>query len=162
MPTDKLETWTGLLDFLKPKSTEEWLRSAAPTPPSHLVIPEKITKEEVRSILHEVGMTKEEFVELALSQPELWDEDEKYYLEATLDGELEGKLLEQLAHQYFSGARQPKKKQEGASVQVAKKLDDTLVPPDLPDRVSTIPDLDVLKGTMDVGKWWEKNSGGDE
>ena len=160
MPTNDTETWAGLLDFLRPKGPTEWLEHNAPKAPSHLVAQEEIKKEDVKGILQEVGMTKEEFIELALSQPDLWDEDEKYYMEAVLDGSEDDHLLEQLAHQYFSGARQPKKKEEPPPPPPKEdRLDLSLVPPDLPDRVSTIPDLDVLEGTMDVGKWWEKKPG---
>lgn len=157
--TNGTETWEGLLNLLKPETRSEWLERNAPKPPSHLVVPEEVKKEDVRDILQEVGLTKEEFIDLALSQADLWDEDELHYMESVLDG-ADPTLLEELAHQYFSGLRQPKKEEELPPPPPKRdQLETSLVPPDLPDRVSSIPDLDVLEGTMDVGKWWEQKKG---
>lgn len=159
--TDDAEMWSSLLEKMRPKSLEEWFRKEAPRVEVSIgvdkSVPKSVVGEAGPSILQSLGLSREEFVELALSQPDLWDEDEKYYMESVLDG-ADPTQLEQLATQYFSGARRPKRKEEKppAPPPPPPELDTQLVPPDLPNRISSIPDLPVLEGTMDVGKWWEK------
>ena len=175
--TDKIEVpswampplsqdWQQLLEYIRPKTPEELQRSFGVAPPLLLGVkpPSPPTTEELpppnkkppRTILEELRIHPDEFAELALQQPELWEPDELEKLHQLAAGDINVQEVDALVKGYFSGARAPKKTTSVLPRSHDYELDTRLsLPLDLPG-VSSIPDLETLEKAVDIGKWWEK------
>jgi hypothetical protein len=151
------DDWKDLLKQYEPVSLDRWLKENAPKVSSFEEPPPEIKRRQLEDLLQTMRMTKEEFITLALSQPDLWTDEELHYLEAAYAGG-DSERIEQFAMEYFYGTRWPKTKEKEEPVQQIEedKLETNLDPPDLPSGTASIPDLPALEGTLDVGKWWEK------
>lgn len=152
------DDWKGLLSYIKPRTAgelHELFDARPPCPPDMNDTPSPVERSQ-QTLLEQLRITKNEFVELALTQPDLWNPDELDYLHLAAEEGSTDEHLEELAQVYFSGERQSKKPPPKQHVPVPPKLDMSLEEmPDLP-RTTTIPDLEVLGGTESVDRWWEK------
>lgn len=153
------ESWEDLLEYTRPRSKAE-LHELFDLKPPQLPDPSEPPMQEEPprepTLLEQLRLKPDEFVELALQQPNLWTEDELDYLNlVAYEGEIDERL-DELAKEYFTGDRQRQEEPGDPTPPPAPAALDTSVDlPDLPG-TTTIPDLDVLEGTADVDRWWEK------
>lgn len=152
-PTD----WEGMVNYFRPRATKELhelFDIAPPTLPDPSAPPQEVERQRP-TLLEQLRLTEEEFVELALAAPQLWNEEELDYLHLAAEDGTVDEHLGELVHAYFSGERHQKSKPKPTVAPILPTVDTSLDEmPDLP--TSTIPDLEVLEGTQSVDRWWEK------
>jgi len=159
-PSEAPESWEGMLAYFKPRTTEElhsYFDAKPPAPPDPNERPPEVEHRRP-TLFDQLHLTEEEFVELALSQPQMWEDEELDYLHlAAEEGETDERL-EGLANIYFSGVRHSQKAKRTTPPPTPSLNTSLSDMPGMPG-ITTIPDLDVLEGTKSVDRWWEKQKG---
>lgn len=89
--------------------------------------------------LSEYGIGVDEFVELALQDPEFWDDEDIEYLHSVGAGEVSGNRIKELAHKYFTGDRKVEK--------VDQKRESPVIYRDWKE---------MPMGSLNVGEWWKE------
>lgn len=141
----------GLMEYIRPRTADEFS--------AELAQPMSVPEPPPRLELTDLGLSPEEFAELALQAPDLWDEEELDQLYQRASGE--DVDVDDLMTSYLT---RTKKRPDPVVLQPPKDepeadegLPDTLALPP-PAAVSTeqIPDLDELKDLADVTDWYVK------
>lgn len=114
------------------------------------------------SIFEEAGLDREEFLQLALQEPDIWDDGELDEIMEACAGSGDEKRLEFLAREFLTGYRtqqlpprdQPRRAQTEEEIREELGLENEDV--DLsPDGGSTsILSMEPGEGEIDVGDWW--------
>ena len=159
-PSDDLE---ALQEYLRPASSSEVMESLYP--PGGALITETeqpLSPPTGPSIFEEAGLDKEEFVELALQSPEVWEDGELEEIMAAHVGEGSSERLEFLAREFLTGYRtailppkeQPHIAQTEEEIREDLGLEDELI--DLSPE-SASPSMLLMEPAgdeVDVGEWW--------
>jgi len=146
-PPDDLE---GLMEYIRPRTQEEIMETLIRGP-----VPIVRKKRQENAL----GLTDEEFAELALQESDLWDADELTRLLQAASGD--GADVSDLVDEYASRPRArtkpiiPVARHED---ELPSELDEGLEPLSFTQRSSEfrLPDLDQLKSLDDIGQWYKK------
>jgi len=102
-PPDERAGLLELMAYLRPKS------KGAITAELHRSLQARPREEDTQfaGILGELGITPQEFAQMAHNRPELWDREQTEYLEAIANGYPHTDLIFQLAEDFFTEAAAP-------------------------------------------------------
>lgn len=155
VPTNDLR---AIQRYIKPRSPSEVLGFFPPQEPE----PSSLAGGDEEDFISQFGLTFDEFVDLAMQQPELWDEHELEDLVGAFTGDVPKARIHNLAIEYFTGQRRDRqgKQVEPPSPKPTMTLDEDLGEAQLEEPKSVmapIPDMDKPAGSLDVGEWWSKS-----
>lgn len=161
-PVDDLEK---IQEYIKPSGGGELfgVLESSSVPPNELYAASErpLSPPTGPSIFEEIGVEKEEFVELALQQPELWDDGELGEIMDSFVTDTNTERFESLARDFFTGYKtapvkppEPPKRQTAEEIREELGLEgeDIELEPDLLSM--SIDDMDKPKDAIDVGDWW--------
>lgn len=158
-PTDDLKS---IQDYLRGGAPEEILESLGPRTADtfYMETETPLSPPTGPSIFEEIGVGKDEFVELALQQPEVWEDGELDDIMDSFVGEGSPERLEHLAREFFTGYRTapppapptPPKIPTVDEIKEDLGLEDEDI--DLSPLPGSISDMETSDDTVDVGDWW--------
>ena len=156
-----------LMLYLRPKSKGEFssklrqslMSSEAPEEP----------EQESWGLISELGMSPVEFAQLALTRPELWDDEQIEYFETIADGYPPGSRIIELAEDFFTDAAVPPQLEPKDEDAEGGEDEEDLAPLQRHERALTalvtptpartpLHTKEALPVVGDVGDdWWKKN-----
>lgn len=158
-PSDDLE---ALQEYFRPAGATEVMDSLYPQGTDLVTDAEQpLSPPTGPSIFEEAGLDKDEFIELALQEPDVWNDGELEEIMEAYSGGGDNKRLEFLAREFLTGyrtAQLPPKVQHRAQTEEEIReelgLEDEDVELTPESRSPSILSMELGEGELDVGDWW--------
>jgi hypothetical protein len=164
--------WQGSPPSEDLEALQEYFRPAGPSEVSDSLYPQDVdlitdTERPLSpptgpSVFEEAGLDREEFLELALQEPDVWNDGELDEIMAAYSGSGDEKRLEFLAREFLTGYRTeqlpPKELHHFAQTEEEIREELGLEDEDLDltpeSRSPSILSMEPGEGELDVGDWW--------